>query len=83
LSVVTKLADTVRQLLAPWRAGQKARGSADEEAPLRAELYSADQMAQHGKALAAAHRLATGAAPDLLLARLAANRSGPWPAIAV
>jgi len=42
---------------------------------LRAELYSADQMAQHGRALAATHRLASGPAPDLLLARLADNES--------
>ena len=47
----------------------------DEESPLRAELFSTDQMAQHGKALAAAHQLATGRAPDQLLLRLAANES--------
>jgi len=46
-----------------------------EEAPLRAELYSADQMAQHGKALAAAHRLTAGHEPDRLLGRLAANEA--------
>ncbi|MDP3539492.1 MAG: glucoamylase family protein [Azonexus sp.] len=32
-------------------------------------------MAQHGKALAASHRLASGRASDLLLARLAANEN--------
>jgi len=47
----------------------------DEEPPLRAELFSADQMEQHGKALAASHKLAPGRAPDRLLARLAANES--------
>ena len=47
----------------------------DDEPPLRLELFSADQMAQHGKALAAAHRLAAGRAPDRLLARLAANEN--------
>ena len=46
---------------------------ADEEPPLRSELFSADQMEQHGKNLAAAHRLAPGRAPDRLLARLAEN----------
>jgi len=46
-----------------------------EEAPLRAALYSADQMAQHGKALAAAHRLAIGTVADRLLGRLAANEN--------
>jgi cyclic beta-1,2-glucan synthetase len=47
----------------------------DDEPPLRAELFSAEQMAQHGKALAASHKLAPGRAPDRLLARLAANES--------
>jgi len=46
-----------------------------EEAPLRAELFSADQMAQHGRALAASHQLDEGPAPDLLLARLADNET--------
>ena len=46
-----------------------------EEAPMRAALYSADQMAQHGKALAAEHRLATGSITDRLLGRLADNEN--------
>ncbi|MET0681857.1 MAG: glucoamylase family protein [Casimicrobiaceae bacterium] len=46
---------------------------ADEEPPLRSELFSADQMEQHGKNLAATHRLAPGRAPDRLLTRLAEN----------
>ncbi|HXE38026.1 MAG TPA: glucoamylase family protein [Azonexus sp.] len=74
MSAGKKLAEYVRQLLAR-RGGEKSRRSGDEEAPLRAELYSADQMAQHGKALAASHRLASGPAPDLLLARLADNEN--------
>src|SRR5437667_7976382 len=45
----------------------------NEEPPLRSELFSADQMEQHGKDLAAAHRLTRGRAPDQLLTRLAAN----------
>ncbi|MBT9520461.1 MAG: cyclic beta 1-2 glucan synthetase, partial [Dechloromonas sp.] len=53
-----------------WSAAQPV-----EEAPLRAALYSADQMAQHGKALAAAHRLAAGTVTDRLLGRLAANEN--------
>ena len=44
-----------------------------EEPPLRAELFSADQMAQHGTRLAAAHRLTARRAPEQLLARLDAN----------
>ncbi len=46
---------------------------ADEEPPLRSELFSADQMEQHGKNLASAHRLAPGRALDRLLTRLRDN----------
>ena len=45
---------------------------AGEEPPLRSELFSADQMEQHGRNLALAHRLAEGRA-DRLLARLSEN----------
>ena len=62
-----------RQLQARLGINWLARLPAEEEAPLRAELFSTDQMEQHGKALAATHRLAPGRAPDQLLARLAAN----------
>ncbi len=44
-----------------------------EEAPLRAELFSADQMALHGASLATGHELTPSSAPDRLLPRLAAN----------
>ncbi len=44
-----------------------------EEPPLRAELFSADQMEQHGKSLAAIHNLTVQRAPDQLLKRLTAN----------
>jgi cyclic beta-1,2-glucan synthetase len=46
---------------------------ADEELPLRSELFSADQMEQHGKSLAAAHKLTPRHTADRLLPRLAAN----------
>ncbi len=46
--------------------------AADDE-PLRAALYSSDQMVAHGKRLAAQHVLAVGAGPDRLLARLRSN----------
>src|SRR5438128_16772 len=45
----------------------------NEEPPLRSELFSADQMEQHGKDLAGSHRLTRGRARDQLLTRLAAN----------
>ncbi len=53
--------------------GGKVADSSEAEAPLRAELYSADRMAQHGATLAATHELIASRAPDRLLARLAAN----------
>ena len=46
-----------------------------DEAPLRAELFSTEQMAQHGVRLASTHGLSTQRAPDQLLSRLAANES--------
>ena len=64
-----------RFLEIPVRFGRadSVRKYADEEPPLRSELFSADQMEQHGNNLAAAHRLAPGRAPDRLLTRLAEN----------
>jgi len=50
----------------------EAEGS---EPPLRAELFSTDQMAQHGVRLASSHRLMPGRVPDKLLSRLAANEA--------
>ena len=44
-----------------------------DDPPLRAELFSAAQMEQHGKHLAASHRLTPTQAPDSLLARLTEN----------
>ena len=46
----------------------------DDAPPLRSELFSADQMRQHGKTLAGSHQLSPGGAPDRLLARLAENQ---------
>ncbi|WP_301101647.1 hypothetical protein [Propionivibrio sp.] len=64
----------LHQLTARLRGGLSPN-NLDEESPLRSELFSADQMEQHGKALAASHQLASGRAPDQLLVRLAANES--------
>jgi hypothetical protein len=41
---------------------------------LRSELFSADQMRQHGKTLAGSHKLSLGGAPDRLLTRLTENQ---------
>ena len=45
----------------------------NEEAPLRSELFSADQLEQHGKNLAASHTLTSKDASNPLLARLSEN----------
>ena len=45
----------------------------NEKPPLRSELFSADQMEQYGKTLAAKHKLIKGRAPNILLKRLAEN----------
>ena len=47
----------------------------EEELPLRAELFSALQMEQHGRVLANAHKLSPTHGPDKLLARLADNEA--------
>ena len=44
-----------------------------DEQPLRDELFSADQMEQHGKVLASMHQVKPGRPRDRLLARLAEN----------
>ncbi|TAL09178.1 MAG: cyclic beta 1-2 glucan synthetase, partial [Porticoccaceae bacterium] len=69
----TWLTEFLRRLTAGLRGRGSPRTTASGEPPLRAELFSADQMAQHGKTLAAAHRVAPGHASDRLLDRLAAN----------
>jgi len=45
------------------------------EAPLRSELFSREQMTEHGKVLAASHVVARGRGPDQLLSRLADNET--------
>ncbi len=57
------------------RAVGPARKYAGDELPLRAELFSADQMEQHGRILAAVHQLEPARPRDRLLARLAGNES--------
>jgi cellobiose phosphorylase len=55
------------------RNGTISGRSLTDEAPLRAELYTADQMVQHGTSLAASHQISTSRGPERLRARLAAN----------
>ncbi len=48
---------------------------AGEEPPLRAELFSREQMARHGQVLAASHHLSPSRGSDRLLTRLAQNET--------
>jgi cellobiose phosphorylase len=51
-----------------------AQPPADSEVPLRAELFSADQMERHGKTLAKQHSLSAAPGSDQLLLRLGDNQ---------
>jgi cyclic beta-1,2-glucan synthetase len=64
---------TALQVWARLRGNGGPRGYAGDEPPLRAELFSSDQMEQHGKTLAGAHRVGVSRAPDHLLSRLGEN----------
>ena len=68
-----KVGPTVRKWMARLRGNSLADRTRADDPPLRAELFSADQMKQHGRTLAGAHQLARRWAPDRLLARLADN----------
>ena len=60
--------------LLSWHSFQDANGlPPKEEQPLRAELYSVEQLERHARELARSHQLATGRAPDKLIARLLDN----------
>jgi hypothetical protein len=60
----------VRDILRPDDfAPERAAG----EPPFRAELFSREQMEQHGRTLASSHRIGAGCAPDQLLPRLSEN----------
>ena len=61
------------RLLALFRPGIGRFGYELEEPPLRSELFSADQMEQHGKVLAGSHSLGAKHPRDLLLRRLEEN----------
>ncbi len=68
---------TVSGILSRLWTGLRGNGLSQKlaciEPPLRAELFSADQMEQHGKTLADSHTISSGHAPDRLLTRLAEN----------
>ena len=64
---------TFSRMWARLGGSDPAQKYACDELPLRAELFSADQMEQHGKSLAGVHRVKSGRPRDRLLARLAEN----------
>src|SRR3989338_5109131 len=76
-STLTASNRTVSRMLPYLRANfsgnRLASHYAGDEPPLRSELFSADQMEQHGKSLASSHTLTLRRAKDQLLARLAEN----------
>src|SRR5918994_1541090 len=68
-----RLLETLRPVLARAWSRDSTGVSSVEEMPLRSELFSAEQMEQHGRRLAGSHALARDRSPDPLLPRLAAN----------
>ena len=78
VNIKTTLLSTVRRITSFWRGpitSGSSPDSAEFEAPLRAELFSADQMERHGKTLADAHKLSAAKGPDKLLLRLVDNEA--------
>jgi len=69
---------TLSKTLLQWRMRCRGNGLtkkySGDELPLRSELFSAIQMEQHGRSLAASHHLTPGPVPDRLLARLNDNQ---------
>ena len=55
--------------------GGLGRRYTGDEPPLRSELFSADQLEQHGKTLAGSHELSLGRPQGRLLKRLAENKA--------
>lgn len=59
-----------------WQRSQNGEAPSHnevDEQPLRAELFSVDQLERHAKAIAASHQLTTRRAPDKLIRRLDEN----------
>ncbi|MGE5752263.1 MAG: cyclic beta 1-2 glucan synthetase, partial [Deltaproteobacteria bacterium] len=63
----------IPRLSAALRGEDLAQKYATDEPPLRSELFSREQMMQHGKTLAGSHRLGPSGIRDRLLTRLAEN----------
>ncbi len=56
-----------------WISGQTRLRPGASEPPLRAELFSVEQLARHAKALAGRHQVVTRQGSNRLLARLGQN----------
>jgi hypothetical protein len=71
--------ETVLGALRHWGAHLRGNGAArkysGEELPLRSELFSSDQMKQHGENLANSHELSPEYTSDQLLSRLGENEA--------
>ena len=63
----------LRHMVGGLRGSGSAKMYAGDEPPLRSELFSSEQMKQHGKTLAGSHKLGPRGIRDQLLARLAEN----------
>ena len=72
-SLSTTIIGSLHQLRAHLRGNSSAHKHVGDEPPLRSELFSAFQMEQHGKILAASHTLSANHNPEQLLTRLGEN----------
>lgn len=63
----------MKQFFQTWLISRKRSRSDEGELPLRAELFSIEQLARHAKALAASHRLDRRQASNSLLTQLGQN----------
>ncbi len=65
--------ENLHHIGASLRVTGSAKKYAGDEQPLRSELFSSEQMKQHGKTLAGSHKLGPRGIRDRLLTRLAEN----------
>jgi cyclic beta-1,2-glucan synthetase len=75
LKITSSILGNLSHLWTRLRGNSQAQKCADKDLPLRSELFSSDQMEQHGKTLASLHKLGSGRARDRLLTRLSENES--------
>ncbi len=73
MNISNSILGNLAHLRARLQGNSQTKKCADKEPPLRSELFSSDQMEQHGKTLAGLHKLGLGRARGQLLKRLAKN----------